>query len=119
MSLWSTAPLLASSLVLNVVVLIPVVGSLVGDRGWVSEAYGPRTPARAILLSIYGAILVASALLLLAPGVVDAVGAARGLLFVQVVYKLTTPLTVGTLKNPVVISNLSIAAWHAAVLATR
>jgi len=35
------------------------------------------------------------------------------LLLMQVVYKVITPLTVGTLRNPVVVGNLGIAAFHA------
>jgi hypothetical protein len=38
------------------------------------------------------------------------------LLGVQVIYKLTTPFTVGTWRNPVVLSNLAIAAVHTATL---
>jgi hypothetical protein len=34
------------------------------------------------------------------------------LLLVQVLYKLTTPFTVGSFTNPVVISNVVIAAVH-------
>lgn len=40
------------------------------------------------------------------------------LLLVQILYKLLTPFTVGTLANPVVLSNLAIAAFHAATVAT-
>jgi hypothetical protein len=40
-----------------------------------------------------------------------------GLLLMQVVYKLTTPFTVGTFGNPVVVSNLVIAALHSVTLA--
>ena len=32
----------------------------------------------------------------------------------QALYKITTPLTVGTIANPVVVSNLVIAGFHAA-----
>ena len=35
---------------------------------------------------------------------------------VQILYKLTTPVTVGTLQNPVVISNLGIAMFHTVTL---
>jgi hypothetical protein len=35
---------------------------------------------------------------------------------VQVLYKITTPLTTGSISNPVVISNLLIAAVHIATL---
>jgi hypothetical protein len=38
------------------------------------------------------------------------------LLLVQVIYKLTTPFTVGSFENPVVISNVLIAAVHLATL---
>jgi len=34
------------------------------------------------------------------------------LLLVQVIYKITTPLTVGSFENPVVISNLVVAVMH-------
>lgn len=36
---------------------------------------------------------------------------------VQILYKLTTPVTVGTLQNPVVVSNLGIAIFHTLTLA--
>lgn len=101
--------LIKASLLLNVAVLVPVCGSLLLGAGWTSEAYGPATPARGILLSIYLAILLVSAALLFKP--VPAMVAA--LLIVQIVYKISTPFTVGTLGNPVVISNLAIAAFHA------
>jgi hypothetical protein len=35
---------------------------------------------------------------------------------VQALYKITTPLTVGTIANPVVVSNLVIAGFHTATL---
>jgi hypothetical protein len=34
------------------------------------------------------------------------------LLLVQVIYKFTTPFTVGSFTNPVVLSNLAIATLH-------
>jgi hypothetical protein len=34
------------------------------------------------------------------------------LLLVQVVYKVLSPIMVGTLNNPVIISNLFIALFH-------
>jgi hypothetical protein len=102
------------SLALNILVLVPVCGSLLSNAGWTLAAYGPASPARGILLSIYLAILVVSVGLLFKP--VPAMVAA--LLIVQIVYKVTTPFTVGTLANPVVLSNLAIAAVHAATVAT-
>lgn len=100
------------SLLLNVFVLIPVCVGLLANAGWVQQAYGGSTPARGILLSIYMAICAVSVFLLFRrnPALV------APLLLVQVVYKVTTPFTVGTLANPVVISNLLIAAVHAVTL---
>ena len=97
------------SLLLNIAVLLPVTGSIVGNAGWVEAAYGPPSPARGILLAVYVAILAGSAALLWKP-LPQMVAA---LLLVQIVYKLLTPFTVGTLANPVVASNLAIAAFHA------
>ena len=101
------------SLLLNIAVLVPVTGSIMGHAGWVEAAFGPASPARGILLSVYLAILLCSGALLLKP--VPAMVAA--LLLVQVIYKLTTPFTVGSFTNPVVLSNLAIAAFHSGTLA--
>jgi hypothetical protein len=100
------------SLVLNVLVLTPICASLMMDAAWVQAGYGPATAARGILLSVYIAIWVVSVLLLF----VREPNSVAALLVVQVVYKVTTPLTVGTLANPVVVSNLGIAAFHLVTL---
>ena len=100
------------SLLLNLAVLVPVCGSLLLSAPWTVAAYGAPSPARGILLSVYLAIGLLSALLLLRP----IPAAVAALLAVQVVYKITTPLTTGTISNPVVISNLLIAAFHIATL---
>lgn len=73
---------------------------------WVQAGNGPATAARGILLSAYTAIwaVLIGLLLLREPNSVAA------LLFIQVICKLTTALTVPTLANPVVISNLGSAA---------
>jgi hypothetical protein len=102
------------SLLLNIVVLTPICVGLITGASWIGEAYGPLTAARGILLSVYLSIGVVSVLLLLGPEP-RAVGA---LLLVQVLYKLTTPVTVGTLFNPVVVSNLGIAAFHTVTIVT-
>jgi hypothetical protein len=100
------------SLVLNLVVLVPVcVGLLRGGRR-MTAVFGDSTPARSILLSIYLAIGMASACALVWPRV-EMIAMLLGL---QVVYKLTTPFTVGTLRNPVVVSNVGIAVVHGATL---
>lgn len=100
------------SLVLNVLVLVPVVGGLAGSASWAEEAYGPSTPARAILLAVYAAILLVSCVLLVRPEP----RATAALLSVQVVYKLLTVATVRTVLHPVVLSNLAIAGVHLVTL---
>lgn len=107
-------PLCVASLVVNIAVLLPVCASLGFEAPWVRSAFGPRHPGRQILLAIYSAILGVSASLLAWPNV----EATRGLLLVQVVYKLLTPMSVGTVRNPVVASNLAIAVLHAVTLAS-
>lgn len=91
--------LITTSLALNVLVLVPVCYGLLSSAGWTQAAYGPPSPARGIVLSVYLAILLGSLALLAKP----ALAMIAALLAVQVAYKLTTPLTVGTLDNPVVI----------------
>ena len=101
--------MIKASLLLNIGVLIPVCGVILTEFSPVVDSWGEFTPARGILLSIYLAILgVSTALLfikrepmLVAP-----------LFLVQVIYKFTTPLTVGSFTNPVVISNIFIATFH-------
>lgn len=100
------------SLAINIVVLVPIVVLMAIKSPLVDTAWGPWTEARSILWSIYIAILVASVFLLFMP-IVSFVAA---LLAVQVIYKLTTPFTVGSFRNPVVISNLVIATVHAVTL---
>lgn len=110
--------MLLLSLLLNIAVLIPVTGGLLvdsfgGGAEWVRECYGPDSSGRRILLAVYLSIGIVSAGLL----VWRLPLAIAALLAVQIVYKVLTPLTVGSFENPVVISNLLIAAFHAATLA--
>ena len=102
------------SLWLNVVVLVPVCWGLASNAHWARTSYGADAPARRILLSVYGALGVVSLLGLLWP---DPRGVAA-LLLLQVLYKVSTPFTVGTWAHPVVVSNLAIAAIHAGTLVT-
>lgn len=104
--------LIRLSLVINLLVLLPICAGLITGADWPVRAYGDDTPARGILLAIYLAILVTSALLLRRPEP----GFVAALLFVQVIYKVLTPFTVGTVLNPVVVSNLLIAAVHTVTL---
>lgn len=96
------------SLLINMLVLIPVCSGLLLNANWVAEAYGVQSPARGILLSVYLTILVASAFLLFNFDAKYVVA----LLSVQIIYKLLSPVMVGTLANPVVISNILIALFH-------
>ena len=106
--------MIQASLAINIAVLIPICFALALDAQWVQYSYGNFSPARGILLSIYLSIIVASILLFFKQ---DPKFVAT-LLFVQVVYKLTTPLTVGTMNNPVVVSNLLIALFHTITIYT-
>ena len=110
------------SLVLNTAVLVVVGASLIANAGWTRTAYGERSPARDILLAIYLSILGASGALL-----VGQLSAPRGwmltavgtLLALQILYKALTVVTVRrALRNPVVLSNLGIAAVHTVTLVT-
>lgn len=100
------------SLLLNIAVLVPVCFGIITDAAWAREVYGESTAARGILLSIYLAIGLVSLGLLFRqePNMVAA------LILVQIIYKLTTPFTVGTVANPVVVSNLFIAVFHSVTL---
>ena len=102
------------SLILNIVVLVPIVVRMALKAKLVDDTWGPFTAARGILWSIYFAILVVSIALLFLP--IPAFIAA--LLSVQVIYKITTPFTVGRIRHPVVISNLVISAVHIATLSS-
>jgi hypothetical protein len=102
------------SLLLNVCVLIPIVILMAIKSQIVDQTWGGFTSARGILMSIYLSILVVSMLLLFKP----APAFVAALLLVQVIYKITTPFTVGKFSHPVVISNLVISAVHIATLAS-
>ena len=117
------AALLIISLVLNVVVLIAVLAGVVTRARWVAGACGERTPARDILASIYAAILLCSVallgMLLILGSSAPLISAIVALLSVQVIYKLLTAVAVQqSLRNPVVLSNLGIAAVHTVTLVT-
>jgi len=96
------------SLVLNIATLVPVCLIFYSSPKRINKVAGIPTPARGILLAIYFTIVVASVVLLFwnKPDFVFA------LLSVQIIYKLISPFTVGTLRNPIVISNLLIAVVH-------
>jgi hypothetical protein len=97
-----------ASLLLNIIVLIPVCYGLLSNANGTQVSFGNPTPARSILLSVYIAILLCSIILLVKPDPKMILA----LLCVQIIYKFTTPFTVGTFTNPVVISNILIAIFH-------
>ena len=98
--------LITISLAVNIIVLIPIVILMIVKSPLVDHAWGTFTAARGILLSMYGTILVLSCALIVMPVPAFVVA----LLLMQVIYKLTTPVTVGSITSPIVISNLVIAA---------
>lgn len=100
------------SLLVNVAVLTPILIFMSINSPRVVWAWGDFTPARGILMSIYFAIFATSVLLLIkpVPAFVFVV------LLMQVIYKVTTPITVRSLKNPIVLSNLAISVLHVATL---
>lgn len=100
------------SLSLNILVLAPVLFVLGANGRAAASAWGADTPARRILAAIYAAILIASVGLLALHVVnLDITAWAQALLGLQIVYKLLSAPLAG-LRNPVVISNIGIAAVH-------
>ncbi len=98
--------------IVNVAVLVPVIwGLAVGTQ---DAAFGTDTPARRILICVYAAILLVSAILLAWPHGCAAL--LPGLLAVQVAYEPMTPFLLGA-GHPVAVANLGIAAIHAVTLA--
>ena len=111
--------LLVASHLVNVAVAGVLPFLMLGGRATLDEVYGPDTPARRILAALYAAIALAS---LVAPVGHFALGrgeilirVALVLFPVQIAYKVMTAPIVGW-THPVVISNLAIAALHAASL---
>ncbi len=100
--------MIKASLILNIIVLIPVCLELLRNSERVHKTAGIFTPARGIQLAMYITILIASIILLFLQQPV----LAFGLFSMQIVYKLLSPFTVKTIKNPIVISNLAIAIFH-------
>ncbi len=106
--------MITASLIINIVVLIPVCYFILTNNFRMVKTMGEFTPARGILLAIYTTILLASILLIFFTDV----KLAFALFFMQIVYKLLSPFTVKTLKNPVVISNIFIAIFHLVTIYT-
>lgn len=107
---------LTLAIIVNLIVLLPVTFGLITDKPWATEAYGPDTAARGILVSVYLAILLASLLILLVPNPEPMTIIAATLMGVQILYKCLTLYFVG-LGNPVVVTNAIIVVFHASMLA--
>lgn len=108
------------SLAMNVAVLA-VICSLLGRKSQrMAVVYGPETPARGILLSVYLSILLVSLTLLVlifVPATTsEGLWMSAALFVVQIVYKciswFTTGVPEGMKFNPVAASNLGIALFH-------
>jgi hypothetical protein len=106
--------MITASLILNIAVLIPVCYFMLTNNSRMVKTMGEFTPARGILLSMYLTILLSSIFLLC---FLD-VKLAFALFLMQIVYKLLSPFSVKTFKNPVVISNLLIAIFHSVTIYT-
>ncbi len=79
-----------------------------------TAVYGEATPARSILTSVYLAIAAGSLFALIFP--LHSIAIAKVLFPLQILYKFSTILTVGTITHPVVLSNLFISVLHAVSL---
>jgi hypothetical protein len=110
------------SLAVNIAVLIPVCFVLVAfaTSEFVTAVIGPLTASRGILLSIYFAILINSVILIWFHVRCSDKSAIEqmvvALLATQILYKITTPATVGV-SNPIVLCNLAVSALHTYTLA--
>ena len=100
--------MVTASLMLNIIILAFVCLGLITDSKRVQKTAGIFTPARGVLLAIYLTIAFASLALLFSQNN----NFIFSLLILQIVYKIMTPITVRTFKNPIVISNLFIAVFH-------
>ena len=96
------------SLFLNIGVLVPVCFGILSGQDFVAHGWGSKQPSLYILVSIYCTILFFSFYLLIKPNQY----LIFSLLMMQVVYKLLSPILVGSLQNPVVLSNIVISAVH-------
>jgi len=102
--------------IINVLVAGSVAFLLFKNSPRITRVYGESTPARAILSSIYFSIAVASAVALIFPPL--SITIAMVLFPLQIVYKLSTIITVKHATHPVVLSNIIISVVHALSLIT-
>ena len=107
--------LVAFSHLVNVIVVTIIPYLIWRNRPEMTAVYGPDSPARRILVCLYGTIALASAAALVAQFGAGVPEISRSIALVmfplQIVYKVATVFAVG-LRNPVVVSNVIIAALH-------
>jgi hypothetical protein len=96
------------SLFLNIAVLTPVCFAIISGHRLVAHSWGAAQPSLYLLVSIYCTILIASLYLLIKPNIY----LIFSLLMMQVFYKFLSPVLVGSVHNPVVLSNVVIATIH-------
>jgi len=111
--------LLTLSHLVNVIVVTIIPTLIIRDTPAMAAVYGPDHPARRILTCLYITIAIASAVALASQATGQpalSIRIASVMFPMQIAYKLMTLPAVGA-RNPVVISNLAIAALHAATLA--
>lgn len=84
---------------------------LISNERHMKKVFGDITPARQILSSLYMAIAVASLVALIAPQY--SIVIATVLFPIQILYKLSTLVTVSSKSNPVIWCNFVISIVHA------
>jgi len=89
---------------------------LMTNERHMKKVFGDDTPARQILSSLYMAIAVASFVALIVPNY--SISIALVLFPIQILYKLSTLLTVSSKNNPVIWWNFGISILHAVSLYT-
>lgn len=96
--------------IINVLVAGVMSVLLITNERHMEKVFGGNTPARQILSSLYMAIAVASLVALVAPQY--SIGVALVLFPIQILYKISTLITVSSKNNPVIWWNLVISIVH-------
>lgn len=108
--------LLRVALIVNLAVLLPVCYGMLSRADWAAQAYGDASRARDLLLAVYLAIALCSAVLIAIPLGHSLLMAGLMLLCFQVVYKLLSLYTLGGMSHPVAKANLLIALTHLSII---
>ena len=101
---------------INVLVAGVMASLLMVDERHITKVFGETTPARQILSSLYMAIAIASFVALCIP--YYSITIALVLFPIQILYKLSTLITVSSKSNPIIWWNLVISIVHAISLYT-